>query len=206
MSDLVPGDDKKDKDDRYFHYMDDKGELHLVDMVTGDIVKSAPRFEDGLVPGKQFAPQFVKGNTTFWNYSAVYRDLICQRVAEGMSLTKIAKQPGFPSTSIMAKWRQANPDFEDMYQAARQARAEAYADQIADSLDDMDDMKKDEVPAQKLKYDKLKWLAEKNDPKTYGTKDKGGEGNAPITMVINTGVPLEDEDSPVTIEVNNEQS
>jgi len=205
MTDLVPGnnDDKEDKPDRYYRYMDDKNRIHVVDILTGDIVRTAPDFEAGLVPGQNMSPVYIKGSSKFWHYNETYRDIICQKVSEGMSLSRISKLPGFPSTSIIAKWRIENQEFEEAYRAACRARAESYADRIADSLDETRELTKDEIPAEKLYTDKLKWLAEKNDPSRYGSKKTEGEGPASVSMVIQTGVPLEEE-QPVTIEVQKE--
>jgi len=208
MSDLIPGkdEDSEDKPDRYFHYMDDDGRLHVVDLLTGDIVKSAPEFEKGLVPGQRMSPQFIKGNSQFYQYNKIYCDLICQMISEGKTLTDIGKMPGFPSTSIIAQWRTRHEELENGIRAARRARAEGYADKIAESLEETRELNKDDIPAEKLYFDKLKYLAEKNDPQTYGTKNAGEHTPTQVNMVINTGVPLDDDDSPVTIEVEDESN
>jgi len=206
MSDNLPGKVKEDKDDRYFHYMDDDGKLHVVDLITGNVVKSAPDFEKGLVPGKPMSPQFIKGSSQFYRYTPVYKDLIAQRIAEGMTMTDISKMAGMPSTSIIAKWRIEHPDLNDAILAARKARAEVYADKIAESVDETRELKKDDIPAEKLYFEKLKYLAEKNDPHTYAARPSGEQaGPAQVNMVINTGVPLEEE-QPVTIEVKDESN
>lgn len=195
-----------EKSDENFHYMDDDGSVHVINILSGDIVRSAPRFEDGKVPGKQYHPQFIKHSASFWNYNPVYRDLIIQLVAQGHSFTSIAKRPEMPSTAIIAKWRNDNPEFEAGIIAAKKARAEGFVDQIIDSLEETKELKKDEVAANKLWLDKLKWLAEKSDPKGYGTKSTTDQTSAqPVQMIINTGVPLNDDSPNVqTIEVEHE--
>jgi len=196
-----------EKTDENYHYMDENGDIHVVNVISGEIVRSAPRFEDGKIPGRDYHPVFTNQNSAFWNYNQLYHDLIVQLVAKGHSFTSIAKRPEMPCTTIIAKWRRENPDFEEAIKAAKQARAEGFVDQIIDSLEETKDLAKDEVPAEKLWMDKLKWLAEKSDPKGYGTKSGPNDAaTGPVQMIINTGVPLDSESPNVkTIEVEHEQ-
>ena len=187
MSDNLPA----VKEDQFHYFTDEKGNLHKEDILTGEIVSSAPQFEKGLVKGNRMSPEFIKGNGgTGWQYSPLYRDLICQRISEGKTITEISKLPGFPSTSIIAKWRATHDDLNEHLVAAKAMRAELHHDKIAAALEGMRDLGKDEVPAEKLYIDTNKWLAEKNDPATYGNKiQHSGDSKQPLTMVISTGVP-----------------
>lgn len=196
---------EKDKEDRYFHHMDEKGNLHLVDLHSGKIVKSAPRFEDSLVKGQHLNPVFISGNSSFWKYSDIYKDLITTRICEGHTLSSICKQPGMPSMPIMAKWRLQNDDFDLAIRGAYKARAEIRADQIAESIKEDAELPKDDIPMAKLIYEKRKWLAEKDDPDKYGNKVKhSGDSENPMIIQVSTGIdrtplPLPEPDDVIDI-------
>lgn len=194
-----------EKKDRYYYYTDDDGYLVKLDITTGKIVATSGDIGSAFKKGVPMNPRWVKGGlATSWVYNDMYRDLICQRIAEGKTLTNICKEAGFPSISTVARWRSENPDFNDAIAAARKMRAEVHHDKIAEALDGIRDLNKEDIPAEKLYIDTNKWLAEKNDPETYGNKVMHeGDGSAPIQMVINTGVPDSDNDKD-TIELNKE--
>lgn len=179
----------EDNEKHYHHFMDKDGNLLRTNLLTGEVVQTSPRFEDGLIPGKQMDPHFIKGNSRYWHYSAVYKDLIANHIAEGKTLSAISKLPGMPSTSIIAQWRAKHPELEDAIRAARKQQADFYADKIADQVDETRELSKDEIPAEKLYYEKLKWLAEKADPDQYGNRTKiSGDADAPLTLVVDTGI------------------
>lgn len=197
MSALIPSDDTED---RYYYHTDENGNLHKIDSKTGNVISSSPRFEDGLIPGKQMDPSFIKGNSRYWHYNEIYRDLIANHIAAGKTITEICKLPGFPSSSILARWRAQHEDFNEAILAARKMRAEHYADKIAESLEETKELDKEQVPAEKLYYDKLKWLAEKNNPAEYGSKVvHAGDSDNPLQLIVDTGIDRKKEE-PVTIE------
>lgn len=177
------------KTEEYYYFTDEDGNLHKASLDTGQIVESAPRFEDHLVKGTPINPLFVKGNAQFWHYNEVYKDLVANHIAAGRTMSWVCKQPGFPSTSIMMKWRLQHNDFDDAIRAAYKARAEFRADQIADSLAETAELDKEDVPAAKLLYEQRKWLAEKDDPDRYGNRIKhSGDTENPMIIQVNTGV------------------
>lgn len=64
-----------------------------------------------------------------------------------------------------------DPDFIKKLEECRKARAEHWVSKIADTVDE--DFSKDEVPSEKLKLDKLMFLAKADNPDRYkssGTK------------------------------------
>lgn len=103
-------------------------------------------------------------------------DLICERLADGESLRKICLGDDMPSKSAVFRWLLDNPDFRDQYARAREAQADAIADEILDIADDgtNDFVGEDEkyngdaVQRSRLRVDARKWLAGKMAPKKYG--------------------------------------
>lgn len=188
--------------DRFYHYLNkEDGRIHKIDKLTGMTVEiSAPK---GTSSSRyDINPTFVKNSSSIYPYSPVYRDLVSQKIAEGLTFTEISRIPGYPSTSIMSRWRAQHEDFDLAIKAARKARAEHYADKIANSVDETREMNRDEIAAEKLYFDKLKWLAEKNNPDEYGSKiTHAGDADRPLTLVVETGIVR---DKQVRIEQNSD--
>ena len=203
MTDLVSGKNvEEDVPEDTYYYTDATGRVHLASVLTGEVIKSTPDEAAGYIEGNRLSPQFEKGNGVTWHYSKLYHDLVAEKIIEGLSLTQISRLEGFPNLTILTKWRAQYPAFNEAITLARKAKAQKYEDMIEDSLEATRKLKKDEIPAEKLWLDKAKWLAEKHDPQTYGTKrESTTEGSAPVHMTINTGVPLDEGDQPITIEV-----
>lgn len=169
-----------------FFETDAEGRIQEVDMLTGNIIRRAQSVED-LLEGKQLEP--TAGNKRIWKYSRAFGDIICQKIAEGNTLSEICNMQGFPALSTLARWRAENDDFEEALKVARRMRAEKYHDEIANDVVDDNGAEKDEIPARKLKMDRLKWLASVNDPETYGNKTKiSGDSSAPLQIVVSTGI------------------
>ena len=107
--------------------------------------------------------------------------------------------------STLVKWMVKYPEFEDAVNNAKRMRADTYRTTIAKSLFDEDgdlvQLDKEDVPGQKLNFDKLKWLAEIDNPEKYGTRVKH-EGNLtmPVQIVVDTGInntPIETTAEPI---------
>jgi len=85
------------------------------------------------------------------------------------------------------------PPFESAVIEARKQRADSFRSIIQNRLyDDNGDfitLNKDDVPGEKLIFDKLKWLAEVDNPEKYGTKVKHEGGSImPVQIVVDTGI------------------
>ena len=89
--------------DRFYFYLDKKdGRIHKIDKLTGKTVEiSDPKGTQG--SKYDINPEFIKSSASIYPYSPVYKDLIAQKIAEGMTFTEISKLQGFPSTSIMSR-------------------------------------------------------------------------------------------------------
>lgn len=119
-------------------------------------------------------------------YTAELGKLICEMLADGMTLNAVCRRPEIPvSASGVRKWA-ADPEhpFSAQYVRAREIGYLAMADEIMDICDDgTNDWKtrgtgEDEVTVvdhehiarSKLRVDTRKWLLSKALPKIYGDK------------------------------------
>ncbi len=121
---------------------------------------------------------------------------ICTRLAEGGSLRSICDDAAMPARSTVTGWLfdGEHEDFMDQYARAREAQAEARADEIVDIADDESgDFTTDEdgkrvvnhehIQRSRLRVDARKWIAAKLLPKRYGDKlQHTGDGGGPIRV------------------------
>ena len=120
-------------------------------------------------------------------------DIICERLADGESLRAICRDDSMPSQPTIFKWLGQQEQFSKQYARAREAQADAMADDIlAISDDGLNDTYIDEhgnkrtdqdvIGRSRLRVDARKWLASKMAPKKYGekisTEHSGPDGGA----------------------------
>nr|WP_197427440.1 terminase small subunit protein [Bradyrhizobium retamae] len=103
-------------------------------------------------------------------------------MAEGVSLRSICLADDMPDKATVFRWLAAHKEFRDQYARAREARADAMAEEILEiSDDDSDDAITDPetgatrinaefVARSRLKVDTRKWLMARMAPKVYGDK------------------------------------
>ena len=94
-----------------------------------------------------------------------YIELISQGYAEKVALEKLS----FPR-GIYLRLMMDDGDFNLRVSDARKLRADFWVSHIVDSLNDK--IEKDEVPAERLKFDKLQFLAKADNPEKYGNNSK----------------------------------
>lgn len=96
---------------------------------------------------------------------------ICGQIAEGMSLRKVCKQKKMPAISTVMKWLadDAHHNFVEQYAHAREAAADALADDIQDISEGVL-TKKYDPHAARVAIDGKKWIAGKLKPKKYGDR------------------------------------
>lgn len=113
-----------------------------------------------------------------------------------------------PEKRTVLKWLATLPEFVTQYAHAREAQADAYADEIADIADDatndwMEKFGKDgtaigyqvdqeAINRSRLRVDARKWIASKLKPKKYGEKistELTGADGGPIRVIA---APLDD--------------
>lgn len=131
-------------------------------------------------------------------YTQARADLICEMLANGMSLRTVCKHEGMPDGATVFKWMRTNEDFLKQYTRAKQESSDAMAEEILDIADDgrNDWMEKQvgrttiKVPdnevlqRSRLRVDTRKWLMAKMKPKRYGDKiDVTSDGKALPTPI-----------------------
>lgn len=120
------------------------------------------------------------------DYTPEIADLICERIADGESLRSICSEAEMPSKSMVFRWLAAHDEFRDQYARAREAQADALADEMLDIADDgrndwMEAKDKDgavmgwrengeSLRRSQIRLDARKWLASKLKPKKYGDR------------------------------------
>lgn len=120
-----------------------------------------------------------------WAFDQTIADLFCQKVAEGMGVTKACGQQGMPPYPIVCRWKRERPDFARQLDEARKDRAEHLRDRAIDTAELADE---DSVQADRLKVDTYKWAAGMDDQNRYGVKKVQFDADTPLQIVVNTGI------------------
>lgn len=110
---------------------------------------------------------------------------ICERLVEGESLRSVCLHEDMPHRSTIFRWLEQHESFRDQYARAREAQADAFADEIthiADtpqlgvirkiSEDGVEVTEEDMLGHRRLQIDARKWIASKLKPKKYGEKQQ----------------------------------
>lgn len=113
---------------------------------------------------------------------------ICELVADGQSINKIAKMPGMPNRSTILKWFRDVPEFSTMYARAKEIGFEVLADEIIDLADAEVNTDKDQLRRHQLMIDTRKWLLAKLQPRKYGERVTqeivGNKEEAPVQIEV----------------------
>lgn len=165
-------------------YTDADGNLVEVSLITGEVVAKAASLENLAI--NEVLPLSDKEINRKFKYNTTYANFICMKIAEGMSMKSICDLPGMPPVSTIARWKSENPAFVEWINQAKRMRAELVHDEIWDSRDE--EISKEDVPGAKLVFDKKKFLAEVNDPETYGKKREGQGGETIVNITLDTGI------------------
>jgi len=114
-------------------------------------------------------------------YSEELFNIICDRMSAGGTLRQICRDPELPSRETVLRWVRNDDGRRKLYEMARQAQADWYADEIVevsrnrdgDTFTDADGKKSSNhaaVQRDKLICDNLKFLMAKLHPRQYGDK------------------------------------
>lgn len=107
---------------------------------------------------------------------------ICFRISEGESLAAVCRDGSLPSVRTVMRWLAENEAFRQDYARAREAKADADADNIGDIAARVLTGEYDPQAA-RVAIDALKWAAGKMQPKKYGDKiDVNHGGGLAITI------------------------
>ena len=113
---------------------------------------------------------------------------ICDEYLTGKTLAEIGRTPGFPPAKQIYRWLQTLDTFREKIERTRASRGIVLEDKILEGIDTP--IGKDDVGSERLRFDRLRWLAEVNDPARYGKKvTHAGDSSKPIQFIINTGFP-----------------
>ena len=69
-------------------------------------------------------------------FSPAVGNLVCERIASGETLNKIASEPGMPSRSTISRWCTDRPEFKRQYDIAVQLRADGLLEETIQIIDD----------------------------------------------------------------------
>ena len=116
-------------------------------------------------------------------FNETVADQICGRMSEGETLRKVCRDPAMPSRSTVYRWLHKNPGFANQYAQAREARVEAWADEIIEIADDgttdyitkvgrngaeYEAVDQEHIQRSRLRVDARRWLLRKLNPGQYG--------------------------------------
>lgn len=133
-------------------------------------------------------------------------DRICERIAGGESLVSICLDEDMPARSTAFRWLSQNEAFQDIYARAREAQADALADDIVHIADTprlgtktvtketgVEVTEGDMIEHRRLQVDARKWMAAKLAPRKYGEKIQQqvtGADGGPLQVISTTAAQL----------------
>lgn len=114
-------------------------------------------------------------------YSEAMAERICELIAEGVPVHKIAERNGMPSERAIYQWLSAHAEFAQDYTRAREAYAHRLASEVIEIGDEAPETIKG-VEKAALRCRNRIWAAERMAPKKYGaltrTELTGADGGA----------------------------
>lgn len=108
------------------------------------------------------------------------------KIADGESLRSICRQEGMPATGTFFVWLAKDPLLQERYARAREAGADADAEDVTDIAKRTLSGEFDPQSA-RVAIDALKWAAGKKRPKVYGDRaslEHSGPDGGPIEQRI----------------------
>lgn len=121
----------------------------------------------------------------FKEYAPYVVDLICQKITEGMSLTKVCELPGFPTYAEFCRWKRLVPEIKEQIAQARKDRAEYLRDLAFEEAKNIDE---DTAQSDKARFEAMMKLAAVDDKEVYGSSKQVDAGAGSVTIVISTGI------------------
>lgn len=104
-------------------------------------------------------------------YTQDLGETICERIADGYSLSSVLRNDGMPGYSTVMRWLGEHQSFRDNYARAMEWRADG-------KFDELDEVSEEacraetpvEVAGLKLKADNIKWQLARMNAKKYGER------------------------------------
>lgn len=117
------------------------------------------------------------------DYTPELADLICERIANGESLRRIARDDGMPIPNTIMRWARTIEEFRVQYARAKTEQMDHYAEQLVDISDSNEDdtystgegevkHDTDHIQRAKLRIDTRKWVMARLAAKKYGDKSE----------------------------------
>src|SRR6266516_3122885 len=94
--------------------------------------------------------------------------IICERMAQGETLTNICRDPDMPAWTTVHDWKQADESFRQALTRAREQQAEVWAEEIM-SISDDDLPTHEAIGRARLRMQSRQWLSGKYNA-TYADK------------------------------------
>lgn len=125
---------------------------------------------------------------------------ICERIANGESLRGICRDEAMPDARSVFRWLARDDKFCQQYAHAREAQADALADDLLEISDDgtndyYKDAKgnvlvdQDNIARSRLRVDTRKWIASKLKPKKYGERvEQHHSGEVTLSQLIKQSI------------------
>jgi hypothetical protein len=105
---------------------------------------------------------------------------ICERMAEGETLTNICRDADMPAWTAVHDWKQADESFRQALTRAREQQAEVWAEEIM-SISDDDLPTHEAIGRARLRMQSRQWLAGKYNPQF---------ADKPTQVGVNVGVQV----------------
>ena len=102
-------------------------------------------------------------------YSQEVSDIICSRIATGMSLRKVCLDDDVPTITTFYNWLSKYPELVEQYARAKEDSADADADKLDQIAEGVLVGEYDPASA-RVAADIIKWSAGKKRPKKYGDR------------------------------------
>jgi hypothetical protein len=103
------------------------------------------------------------------HYTPATAQLVCEMIADGFTMTEIAKREGMPSRQALTHWAATVPAFAVALARAREGQASAIAERgFSEAW--RDDLAPQDIARARLRFDAARWLASVIDPARYGSR------------------------------------
>lgn len=115
---------------------------------------------------------------------------ICERIAEGETLSAICEDEGMPQRSTFRRWMVRQPELRKAYEAARELQSHSLFDEALDLVRRLKtgELENAQVNAYRVALEQLRWSAAKLNPAQYGEKQNpSGVLNVQIITSLDLG-------------------
>lgn len=138
-------------------------------------------------------PTVTVGKRTLTAYDPGLGLEVCEKIAEGGTLTEVLNLPGYPCRSTWYRWMMLYPDLATTYERARQISAEGLEEDMlivakgmlnSDAAAKFTPQKLDEIKTALTQY---RWSAARRDPAKFAERPAA---NVIIPVQINTSLEL----------------